>query len=68
MTSTDLQNQINSLPENLRKELEDFVKTLVQKAQSKKILKKDLNGVLKGKIKMSDDFDEPLEDFKEYME
>ena len=25
-------------------------------------------GSAKGKIKMSDDFDEPLEDFKEYME
>jgi len=24
-------------------------------------------GCLKGQIKMSDDFDEPLEDFKEYM-
>ena len=25
-------------------------------------------GCMKGKIKMSDDFDEPLDDFKEYME
>jgi Protein of unknown function (DUF2281) len=25
-------------------------------------------GILKGKIKISDDFDDPLEDFKEYME
>lgn len=26
-----------------------------------------LFGLLKGKIKMAPDFDEPLEDFKEYM-
>jgi hypothetical protein len=30
--------------------------------------KKDIGfGCLKGQIKMSDDFDEPLEDFKDYM-
>ncbi len=27
----------------------------------------ELRGIAKGKIKMADDFDEPLEDFKEYM-
>jgi hypothetical protein len=30
--------------------------------------KKRKAGLLKGKIKMSDDFDAPLEDMKEYME
>ena len=29
---------------------------------------RDLYGIYKGKGWMSDDFDEPLEDFKEYME
>jgi len=68
MSTLELQNQINSLPENLRKEVEYFVQSLIQKSNTKKILKKDLSGILKGKIKMSDDFDESLEDFKEYME
>jgi hypothetical protein len=30
-------------------------------------VEKRLFGSLKGKITLSDDFDEPLEDFKEYM-
>ena len=34
----------------------------------KKTAKKRIPGLLKGKIWMSQDFDEPLEDFKEYME
>jgi hypothetical protein len=29
--------------------------------------KKRLAGVLRGKVKMSDDFDEPLDDLKDYM-
>jgi len=33
----------------------------------KKQIKERKAGRLKGKIKMSDDFDEPLEDFKEYI-
>ena len=40
-------------------------------AQSKKsheVSKESMLGCMKGKIWMSDDFDEPLEDFKEYME
>lgn len=68
MSTIELQNQIDSLPENLRKEVEYFVQSLIQKSHSKKFLKKDLDGILKGQIKLSDDFDEPLEDFKEYME
>ena len=28
----------------------------------------ELRGIFKGKIRMSDDFDEPLEEMKEYME
>jgi len=34
---------------------------------SGKISRKDLCGLWKGKIWMSPDFDEPLEDFREYM-
>ncbi len=33
----------------------------------KKQKKERIFGMLKGKIKMSDDFDEPLEEFKDYM-
>jgi hypothetical protein len=30
--------------------------------------REDIFGCMRGKIWMSDDFDEPLDDFKEYME
>jgi len=67
MSSVELQKQIDTLPEYLKKEVEDFVQSLITKSKERAILKKDLSGVLKGKIKMSDDFDAPLDDFKEYM-
>ncbi len=68
MATQDLFVKINSLPEDLRKELEDYVDKLLARlrkgAQQK--IERPL-GMFKGKIRMSDDFDEPLEDFKEYM-
>ena len=67
MSSVELQKQIDTLPEYLKKEVEDFVQSLITKSKERAILKKDFSGVLKGKIKMSDDFDAPLDDFKEYM-
>jgi len=33
-----------------------------------KKLRSESRGIFKGKIRMSDDFDEPLEEMKEYME
>jgi hypothetical protein len=69
MTATQLQSEINSLPPNLRQEVEDFVaflKTKTLKEEPK--LKKRQFGYFKGKIKMSKDFDEPLTElFKDYM-
>jgi len=71
MTDTQLYTQIASLPADLKKEVSDFVAFLKQKGQSsskngeKKIV--PTFGSLKGKIHLSPDFDEPLEDFKDYM-
>lgn len=63
--------QYEQLPENYKKEARDFIDFLFSKVkfESKKIHagKRNAFGCLKGQIKMSDDFDEPLEDFKEYM-
>ena len=54
----------------LLKQTEYFLKQQVKASDknedSDKFVRKV--GSAKGKIKMSDDFDEPLEDFKEYME
>ena len=67
MTDTALKLEINSLPKEMRKEVADFVEFLKTKSKSKTKLKAREFGFAKGKIKLSPDFDEPLEDFKEYM-
>jgi len=58
---------LNELPQNALQELYDFAEFLLLK--HKPIEKKHPKaGFLKGVlIYMSDDFNEPLEDFKEYM-
>lgn len=67
MTDTTLKLEINSLPKELRAEVADFVEFLKTKSKSKPKLKAREFGFAKGKIKLSPDFDEPLDEFKEYM-
>jgi hypothetical protein len=65
--------QYEKLPDYYKQEANDFIEFLFSKTNQKqnKIEKKPLKrngfGCLKGKIKMAEDFDAPLEDFKEYM-
>ncbi|WP_291372405.1 DUF2281 domain-containing protein [Cyclobacterium sp.] len=58
---------MNSLPENLKKEVQDFVDFLLTKTKKEDEKKIRAFGSMKGKIKMVDDFDAPIEDFKDYM-
>jgi len=74
MTDIQLYKDIESLPEDLKKQVLDFVAFLKQKAKTKSKQTKPEKpkerkaGIAKGYFtKMTDDFDEPLEDFKEYM-
>ena len=67
MTNTSLKIDINSLPKTLRDEVADFVEFLKQKAKKKSNLKSREFGYAKGKIKLSPDFDEPLDEFNKYM-
>ena len=67
MTNTSLKIDINSLPKSLRDEVADFVKFLKKKSKTKSKLKTREYGFAKGKIKLSTDFDEPLDEFKKYM-
>ena len=64
MTNTSLKIDINSLPKSLRDEVADFVKFLKKKSKTNSKLKTREFGYAKGKIKLSADFDEPLDDFK----
>lgn len=69
MSTTELFEEIASLPDNLQEEVQDFVAFLKTKAQkqSQPPLQKRQFGAAKGFFVMRDDFDEPLEDFEEYM-
>ena len=71
MDNTLLQ-KYNHLPSELRKEVADFIEFLLHKYQQKQTTvlstKRPSNfGSAKGLITMSDDFNEPLEEFQEYM-
>ena len=67
MTNTTLKIEINSLPKALRDEVADFVAFLKKKKISEPKLKVREFGFAKGKIELSEDFDEPLDEFKDYM-
>jgi hypothetical protein len=64
-----------SMPYSLKLEVLHYAEYLITKhsdnseisSQLEKPKKKRQAGVLKGKVWMSDDFDEPLEEMKEYM-
>jgi hypothetical protein len=67
MTNVQLYTQIALLPDDLQKEVSDFVEFLTSKSGSVKHIKERPFGYAKDFFKMSPDFDEPLEDFKDYM-
>lgn len=61
--------QLQQLPDALKKEVLDFIGALFSKHNLKPTKKnKPQFGSAKGKYKMSEDFDAPLEIFKDYME
>jgi len=68
MSSLSLYTKLETLPNNLKQEVSDFIDFLMQKSvatTNKKIAPRP--GSAKGKIKMAADFDAPLDDFKDYM-
>jgi hypothetical protein len=71
MFPTPILTQYEQLPDNYKQEAMDFIEFLFSKANKKKngkkTLKRNAYGSLKGLIHMADDFDEPLEEFKDYM-
>lgn len=68
MTDIDIYIKLTTLPDEMKKEVDDFVDFLKSKSISKgKVKKKRKSGLAKGLIHMQEGFDEPLEDFKDYM-
>ncbi len=65
---SELYSNISKLPDDLKEQVNNYVEFLLQKAEANKRKPKPELGSGKGLIGyMSDDFDEPLEDFKDYM-
>jgi hypothetical protein len=67
MTDLQLFTELSSLPQELKKEVQDFIRFLKTKARGQKPVKQRQFGAAKGFFVIHDDFDEPLEDFKDYM-
>ena len=60
--------KLSSLPDHLKEEVIDFIDSLKSKLGQANDIVVRKSGLAKGLIKMTDDFDEPLDDFKDYME
>lgn len=67
MSKLTLYTKLETLPPELKTEVSDFIDFLIEKTKkdSKKVVPQF--GSAKGKIHMAKDFDEPMEDFKDYM-
>lgn len=68
MDNITLYGKLASLPDHLKSEVSDFIEFLNSKAKKTKGKGKPSFGSGKGMFVMKPDFDEPLEDFKEYMQ
>lgn len=80
MPDSVISEKYNALPDTLKTEVEHYIEFLLEKythnkpsqktsqiSEENPKKKRDGFGILKGKIWMSEDFDEPLEEMKEYM-
>jgi hypothetical protein len=68
MSDIDIYTKLATLPDDMKKEVDDFVDFLKSKIITKEKAKTQRKaGLAKGLIQMRKDFDEPLDDFKEYM-
>lgn len=67
MENPDLYTKINKLFFDIKLEVNNFIDFLVAKKELETVEKIPKFGCAKGQIYISPDFDEPLDDFKEYM-
>ena len=77
METLDLHKAIDQLPLSLQVKVADYVAFLKHQQTHGRVgaptheqvraARRAVFGVLKGKVRMADDFDAPLDDFKEYM-
>jgi hypothetical protein len=68
MENTNILIKLNELPETLKKEVADFIDFLLLKKEQSGAKRHPKSGCMKGTFTMKKDFDEPLNDFTEYMQ
>jgi hypothetical protein len=70
MNNETIVSKLNTLPEEFKRQVLDFIEFLSDKHEKniqKQKRKSPVFGSCKGLFVIPDDFDEPLEDFKDYM-
>ena len=70
MTTALIEQKLASIPEEYLEEVSmflDFLSYRIKNSQTQRKSTKRIPGIIKDDIYMSDDFDAPLDDFKEYM-
>ena len=67
METLTIQNKITRLSEIQQIEVFDFIDFLLSKQQKAGLQKQPIFGSAKGRFRMANNFDEPPEDFKDYM-
>ena len=67
LAMSSLNTKLETLPKNLKQEVLDFIDFLLEKSSKRKKKVIPQFGSAQGKIKMSANFDEPLDDLKDYM-
>jgi hypothetical protein len=69
LTIDEIKLKLEEVPQEKLTEVHDFIEFILLRSKSrpKKKKKKRVFGSAKGLIKIAPDFDEPLEDFKDYM-
>jgi hypothetical protein len=68
MNGLTLYTKISKLPNPAKGKLLEYMESLIKGQASSKFKKHPKAGCMKGTFVMAEDFDVPLDDFKEYME
>jgi hypothetical protein len=68
MTDLELYIKLSNLPLDLKNDVSDYIEFIKYKLEKKSLKKeKRIAGQAKGLISMKDNFEDPIEGFKEYM-
>lgn len=67
MTNASLYTRISTLPQPIQNEIFDYMEFLIQKHKSQRSKVHPKAGCMKGLFQMGPDFNDPIDDFKEYV-